>query len=60
MKALTINITPAVHDALVQACAVANRKAPDGEAITILEYVEECIICNVVELGLLRRNKRVR
>src|SRR5260370_838295 len=36
MKSLTINLTPAVHDALVEACAVANRKAPE-EPITILE-----------------------
>jgi hypothetical protein len=57
MKALTINLTPSVHDALVEACAVANRKAPE-EPVTILEYVEECIICHVVELGLLRKNNR--
>jgi len=57
MKALTICLTPAVHDALVEACEVANRQTPE-EPITINEYVEECIINRVVELGLLRRNKR--
>jgi hypothetical protein len=57
MKSLSINLTPAVHDALVEACAVANRRAPE-ESITLQEYVEECVITRVVELGLLRRKKR--
>src|SRR5215471_611070 len=56
-KSLTIHVTPAVHDAIVEACEVANRKSPE-EQITISEYVEECVINRVVELGLLRRNKR--
>ena len=57
MKSLSIHLTPAVFDALVEACAVANRRAPE-EPITITEYVEELVISRVVELGLLRRNKR--
>ena len=57
MKSLTIYLTPSVHDALVEACAVANRQSPDGEQITIQEYVEECVINRVVELGLLRKKK---
>ena len=44
-------------DPTVEACAVANRKSPD-EPITIVEYIEELIINRVVELGLLRKNKR--
>jgi hypothetical protein len=57
MKSLTINLTPAVYDALVEACEVTNRKFPE-EPITILEYVEECVINRVVDLGLLRRKKQ--
>ena len=56
-KPLTISLTPAVHDALVAACEVANRNSPE-ETITIQEYVEECVINRVAELGLLRRNKK--
>ncbi len=56
-KPITISLTPAVHDALVEACAVTNRQSPE-EPITIQEYVEECVINRVVELGLLGRNKR--
>jgi hypothetical protein len=57
MKTITINLTPPVYDALTEACGVANRQSPE-EPITILEYVEECVINRVVELGLLRRKKR--
>lgn len=57
MKSLTIHFTPAVHDALVAACEITNRQSPD-EPITIQEYVEEIAINRVVELGLLRKNKR--
>ena len=57
MKALTIHFTPAVHDALAEACAIANRQSPE-EPITITEYIEELVINRVVELGLLRKNKR--
>jgi len=57
MKSLTIQFTPAIHDALVEACAIVNRRDPE-EPITIQEYIEELAINRVVELGLLRRNKR--
>jgi hypothetical protein len=56
MKSLTINLTPAVYDALVEACGVANRKTPE-EPITILEYVEELVSNRMVELGLLRKKR---
>lgn len=55
-KSLTIRITPAVHDALVEACEVTNRGCPE-EPVTLAEYVEECVINRVAELGLLRKNK---
>ena len=57
LKVFTISLTLPVHDAVVEACAVTNRKSPE-EPITITEYVEECVITRVVELGLLRRKKR--
>lgn len=57
MKALTIRFTPAVFDALTEACAVSNRQSLD-ETITIEDYVEECAINRVVELGLLRRRAK--
>lgn len=57
MKSLTIHLTPAVHDALVEACQVTNRQSPE-EPITITEYIEECVINRLAELGLLRKNKR--
>lgn len=57
MKSLTIHFTPAVFDALVEACEIVNRRSPE-ESITIQEYLEELAINRVVELGLLRRNKR--
>lgn len=57
MKSLTVHFTPAVHDALVEACAITNRQSPE-EPITIADYVEELVINRVVELGLLRKNKR--
>lgn len=57
MKSLNIRVTTPVFDALTEACAIANRKEPD-EAITVEEYVEECVTTRLVELGLLRKNKR--
>ena len=56
IKTLTINLTPAVLAAVVEACAVVNRKSE--EPITIVEYIEELVIAQVVEMGLLRKNKR--
>lgn len=56
MKSFTVNLTTAVHDALVEACGIANRRSPDGP-ITLAEYTEELIINRVVELGLLRTKK---
>jgi hypothetical protein len=56
-KTLTLHLTPPVHDALSEACAIANRQNPE-DTITLTEYVEELVINRVVELGLLRRNKR--
>lgn len=54
MKHFTVNLTTAVHDALVEACALTNRQSP-ADPINIAEYTEELIINKVVELGLLRK-----
>jgi hypothetical protein len=54
MKHFTVNLTSAVHDALVEACAITNRQSPE-DPITIAEYTEDLIINRVVELGLLRK-----
>jgi len=59
MKSFTVNLTTAVHDALAEACAIANRQSTEGP-ITIAEYTEELIINRVVELGLLRSRKKVQ
>lgn len=57
MKQLTIRFTPAVYDALVEACTIANRQDPE-EQITISDYVEQVTINNLVEMGLVRKHKR--
>jgi hypothetical protein len=57
MKSLTLRLTSPVFDALAEACAIANRKDPE-ESITLEDYVGELVINRVVELGLLRKNKR--
>jgi hypothetical protein len=57
MKALTLHLTPSVFDALTEACAITNRKDKD-DPITVEDYAEECVIVRLVELGLLRKNKR--
>jgi hypothetical protein len=57
MKHLTIRFTPAVFDALTEACAITNRQDPT-DTITVEDYVNELVINRVVELGLLRKNKR--
>lgn len=54
MKSFTISLTPAVHDGLVEACAITNRLFPQ-DPITINEYTEELIISRVIELGLVRK-----
>jgi hypothetical protein len=59
MKSFTLNLTTAVHDALVEACAIVNRNSPE-DPITIAEYTEELVINKVVELGLLRVKKGKR
>jgi hypothetical protein len=57
MKSLTIRFTPAVYDALVEACQIVNRKDTE-EQITIQDYVEQCTINNLVELGLMRKHRK--
>jgi hypothetical protein len=59
MKSFTLNLTTAVHDALVEACAIVNRNSPE-DPITIAEFTEELIINRVVEMGLLRVKKGKR
>lgn len=57
MKALTIRFTPAVFDALAEACAISNRQNPD-DTITIEDFIEECAVVKVVELGLLKQRRK--
>lgn len=57
MKQITITMTNAVHDALVEMCALTNRQSPE-DPITIAEYTEELIINKAVEMGLLRKRGR--
>lgn len=61
VQSLTIRLTLPIYDALIAACEVANRQESAGEdyePITIEDYVGELIKNRVVELGLLRYQKR--
>jgi hypothetical protein len=57
VKSLTLQLTPAVFAALVEACQVSNHKDPE-EQITITDYVEQVLINNLVEMGLMRKHRK--
>lgn len=56
MKTLNLHLTPAVFAALTEACQLTNHNS--DEPITVTDYVEECLITRLSELGLIRRKRK--